>query len=299
MKTAWAVVLLTIAAIANAQTGRAFDSIEGLVATADISCFGRIVSCDPKGRLRIDVTEDIRGAAGKTLEIDLDLRHFGRDMEAFRDLRMEVFVTIGGTDHWYAGLPVREVNGQLRSGQFAYIRTVGALPKGDGKPDVNYYLHEYGRIFDLRLDCVTGRKGILSRARAFQKQHPKPLPTMFLILPNAYLRKVGDPNAYGGIHVPVCAETRACLLRLLKDPSFVLKDVKPESYAWERRRVLCMAIRLLEPFRDRETEAIVERFAREGDPKTNGSNANIEHVNVAREAQRLMQRWSTKISSGT
>lgn len=292
MKTAWAVVLLSIAAITNAQTGRAFDSIEGLVATADMACLGRIVACDPSGKLRIDVTDDIRGVPAKTLELDLDLRHFGRDMEAFRDLRMEVFVTIGGTDHWYAGLPVREVNGQLRSGQFAYIRSVGALPKGDGKPDVNYYLHEYGRIFDIRLEPVTGRKGIISRARAFHKRYPKPLPTLFLILPNSYLRKVGDPNAYGAVTLPVCPETRATLLRLLKDPEFVLREVKRDTYAWERRHVLCMTLRELEHFRDKETEAIAERFAREGDPKTNPKDDSLGSVDVRAEAQRLLGRWS-------
>ncbi|MBV6458045.1 MAG: hypothetical protein HONBIEJF_01167 [Fimbriimonadaceae bacterium] len=299
MKAAWAAMLLLIAATANAQVGRLFDSIEGLVASADLACLGRIVACDPSGKLRIDVTDDIRGVPAKTLELDLDLRHFGGSIEGFRDLRMEVFVTIGGTNPWYAGLPVRSVDGQARSGQFATIRSIGAVPKGNIKHDINYYLHEHGRIFDLRLDCVTGRRGILNRARAFQKQHPKPLPTISLILPNAYLRKVGDPNAYGAVTLPVCPETRATLLRLLKDPEFVLREVKRDAYAWERRHVLCMALRELEHFRDKETEAIAERFAREGDPKTNPKDDSLGSVDVRAEAQRLLDKWAGRNSEGS
>ncbi|MFY9232930.1 MAG: hypothetical protein WAO58_00545 [Fimbriimonadaceae bacterium] len=288
-------IALLAALIPSPQTGRIFDSIEGIVAVADRVAFGRIVECEPQSdtdrkgpvRVRFQVTEAIRGKIGKTLDLSLEAQGFQPDLQTMRRLGVEIMLTVGRTRHWYAGYPVAQLNGE-QSGLFAYFRYVEKPPQKNGEPYVSAYLFDGGKIFDMRLQPVSGRRAILESAKRFLKLRPSELPTMDIHLPNDYLRRVGDPNAYATVRVPICPETRETLLRLLRYPEFVLKDVRPDMQVWERRRVLMMAIRNLEFFRDKETEEVVKRFANEGDPKTESSGQGDD---LRAEARRLLEKW--------
>jgi hypothetical protein len=288
-------------ACAVAQTGRSFDSIEGLVGVSDVACFGRLSSVEPAGeldtkkysrqfRVRFEITEKIRGEVGKSVEILLNDQFRGHYIQAMHDLKIEVMMTIAKQPSWDATYPLQEIDGKKVDDRKVFFRFITDLPK-DSKHDIfPGYLVDNGRIFDVNLKPVSGRRQILNCSKAFQKKYPKQLETIWLRLPNDYLRKVGDPNAFGGIELPVCKETRSTILKLLKNPEFVLTDVSKETLFWERKTVLSMSLNALTPFQDKETLAVVKKFAKDGDPVTISEKKGYE---VAEAAQRVLEYWAT------
>ena len=98
---------------------------------------------------------------------------------------------------------------------------------------INTY-YDSGRMFTGGLEVVTGRKEILSRVREFAKRHPKTLPAVTLRVPKEFGALCGDPNAFCGITLPVCPETKATLLALKANPGLILRRIKSRDEAYNR-----------------------------------------------------------------
>ncbi len=293
---------------AQAQTGRSFDSIEGLVGTSSAAYFGYITSLVPTGepdpqtatrpvRVHFEVSERIRGAVVDGLDFVMSSSSRETDLGTACAHHIELMFTIGTQGPNRHSRTLIQLGGKTVQGQVCYFRYVAKTPEKLEPVQLSGSSYDEGRIFDLELKAVQGRDRILAKARAYQRRHPEPTASLWLQLPNPYLRQVGDPNAYGGVLLPVCAETRKTLLRVLQNPEIVLKGVAEKDRAWERRSVIAMGLRSLEPFKDKETIALVRRFAEKGDPQSQPSaDTPSTGYNVKDEAVRLLEKW--KVTGG-
>ena len=107
-------------------------------------------------------------------------------------------------------------------------------------------------MFTINLKVIEGREAILDRVRAFSRKHPEILDSLIVVVPQEFGAKVGDPNAYSGLTLPVCPETRATLDALKKDPDLVLRQIETRNEEHTRDLILRKTEKALAKFPDAE-----------------------------------------------
>ena len=74
----------------------------------------------------------------------------------------------------------------------------------------------------------------LKRVRDFAKSHPETLSAVTLRVPNEFGALCGSPNAYCGISLPTCPETKATLIALKADPGIILRRIESRDESYNR-----------------------------------------------------------------
>jgi hypothetical protein len=98
---------------------------------------------------------------------------------------------------------------------------------------INTY-YDQGRMFTSGLKVVAGSKEILQQVRDFAKRHPERLSAVTLRVPNEFGALCGSPNAYCGITLPICGETKAKLVALKADPGLILRRIESRDEGYDR-----------------------------------------------------------------
>jgi hypothetical protein len=252
------VVVLLLALLpqaASAQTGRIFVSAEAFAAAGRIIKLGKIVELKPIDydkpltmlqkigkpyRLVFEVTENFRGDEGKRLELVLALQTPWQ-MEYMRDHKLEVLLLGGTLLHDYphvGGIGIEEAGKPVNDEERYQFRLLDPVKIPEAKDAASEEQAEYARMlnsgfdecrmFNGDLKVITGSKEILPVMRAFVKKHPQVLLRVMVDVPNEFGAQVGSSNAYCGISLPICPETKATLVALKADPGLILDRVKED-----------------------------------------------------------------------
>lgn len=257
-----AVLILLVAcgpAVAWAQVGRIFVSVEAYVGLARMVHVGRIVELKPIAydkpltstqklgrpyRLVFEVDETIRGQHAKRLELVLSLQST-HGLAYLRDQEAEILL-VGGPDSLHT-IPRAEVGieeqGQPASGEWYQFRLLEplAVPESAGSAEIASQINEeYDscRMFTSELEIVEGRQAILERARTFANKNTARLPGVSLIVPNEFGALVGSPNAYCAITLPIGPDTKKTLTALKDDPGRILRCIESRDEGNVRSRLL-------------------------------------------------------------
>jgi hypothetical protein len=252
--------LLILTAVASAQTGRNFLSIQGAVAFSRAVYVGRIqsmVQIDYKNetgnelpygkiyRLKYAVTETIRGAETKELDLVMAIQN-PWPLKYQLEHHIESLLLIGNSNRtsvdndYVTGI---EEQGKIIIGDEYHFRTLDRVPAEAKKPEDRdgaqlNITYDSGQMFDVSLKVVKGRNEILKRAREFAHLHREILDGMWFRVPNEFGQQCGYSNAYCGIALPICEETKLSLLNLKKNPNLIVKFIHRDAGAWTKERVL-------------------------------------------------------------
>jgi hypothetical protein len=112
---------------------------------------------------------------------------------------------------------------------------------------INTY-YDQGRMFTSGLEVVAGSKAILKHVRDFAKKHRKSLPAVTLRVPNEFGELCGSPNAYCGVTLPICPETKATLVALKADPGLILRRIKSGDEGYNRSLIMAEVTKALAAF---------------------------------------------------
>lgn len=260
MRLALVLALYALWTLVPAQRGRAFVSIEAHVGSAHAVHLGTVRSLEPSDdakpaegffpgqpyRVEFAVTETIKGTRAKTLDLRLTLQH-AWNLEYLRDHNIEVMLcatTQPVDEEAEIGLDGSRYSFRI----LAPVRHPRSAPETKWIADqMNVSLNE-GRMFDLQLRVVSRRGEIVRRARAFAKAYPETLATQWIRVPNEFGVACGYTNAYCGITLPLCRESRQVAERLAKDPGRLLRNVKDGDLDWQRKSVLASLRQFLDLF---------------------------------------------------
>lgn len=268
-------ILLAIAPTsALAQVGRIFVSAEAYVGAARGVHIGKIVELKPienygkplteiqkigkPHRLIFDVSETIRGAEVERLELVLSLQST-LYLDCMREHAAEVMLVAGPIrldSYPSAEIGIEEQGNRVNGDWFQFrLLTPVELPETDdeSREIVAQLNRNYDacRMFTNEFGLVAGRDQILKRARAFAEKHRKMLPVVTPVVPNEFGALCGSPNAYCGITLPVCPETKATLLALQNDPGVILRQIESRDEDWNIatiRKEVAKALAKIEEF---------------------------------------------------
>jgi hypothetical protein len=270
------IVLLTSApAVARAQVGRIFVSVEAYVGLARVVHVGKIVELKPieydkpltstqklgkPYRLIFEVSETIRGERVERLELVVSLQNT-HDLQYLREHSAEIML-VGGPNHLdrYPDATIGiEEQGERVDGEWYQFRLLKplAFPKsGDGAEIASQLNKSYDscRTFTSELEIVEGRKAILQRARDFAKENTKMLSGVSLMVPNEFGELVGSPNAYCAIMLPICPGTKKTLIALKADPGRILRRTQSRDDDSARSRLLAETAKALAKFPEDDGE---------------------------------------------
>lgn len=277
LRQVFAAILLALMPVTgSAQVGRIFVSAEAYASAARIVLVGKIVELRPieyveqltekekygkPHRLVFEVTETIRGEEVKRLELVLSLQNT-QCLDYMRDHSLEVML-VGGPDMLdtfpKAELGIEEL-GKRTSGEWYQFRLLTPLeaPEAGAAASVASQINTYYdscRMFTHELGIVVGKDAILDRVRTFSRQHTKILPTVTLIVPNDFGALCGAPNAYCGIMLPVCPETKATLVALKNDPGLIMRRINSRQEDFDRSRLPLNIEKALSEFPDESGDA--------------------------------------------
>lgn len=260
MNLRWAAILslLLLCAMGIAQRGRAFITIEAHVGIAHSINLGIITGLEqsdypfpPDGpyygkayKVTFLVSETIKGPAVKSFSFHLNLQHT-TEITYLKQNNIELLLF-----HSDRYSDEEGEFGPGAPGNYYSFRILEKL-KSDGDrlgtrdtaDQLNINLNE-GKMFDLNLNVISGRNNILKKARAFAKKHPRIIETDHLMVPNDFAAKIGYPNAYALIVLPICEETRSVLSELEMNPDRLLKAV-PKKEREQRRKIFLSDVRRL------------------------------------------------------
>jgi hypothetical protein len=253
-------LLLAIApSSAAGQVGRIFVSAEAYAGVSRVVHVGKIKELLPVDykaaetrpltdtqkigkphRLVFEVDETIRGDASKQLELVLSLQSTTH-LEYMRDHSLGIMLVAGPTrlDSFPRAEVGIEEQGKRVDGDWYQFRVLEQVKVPSERPDaeiaaqLNTYYDE-GRMFTSGLEVVAGSKDILKHVRDFTKKHPKSLPAVTLRVPNEFGELCGSPNAYCGITLPICPETKATLLALKAEPGIILRRIRSDNESYYR-----------------------------------------------------------------
>lgn len=255
-----ALLLAMVPLSASAQVGRIFVSAEAYAGVSRVVHVGKIVEIKQieygkrltdtqklgkPHRLVFEVSETIRGDDAERFELVLALQSTVY-LEYMRDHSVEIMLVGGPTR--LDSFPVAEVGieeqGDRVDGDWYQFRVLApvAVPESGDEESVASQIntnYDAGRMFSRELEVVIGSKEILKRVRGFAKEHPSPLSAVTLRVPNEFGRLCGDPNAFCGITLPICLETKATLVALKADPGLILRRI--ESHDESSNRSLLLA----------------------------------------------------------
>lgn len=231
------------------QRGRAFISVESHVGSAFLVAVGKVKSFEPVTykkpdetfypgtpyRVSFAVAEFIKGKSVSDLPLILCLQRT-ETLPFLRDQQTEVML-VGSQE------PIDEEAelGLEPTGSHYSFRILRPLPVTE-KTSPSHWIADQlntsmnrGQMFDLNLRVLSRREDILARARSFVKKHPGVLNCGFLSVPNEFGVKCGYTNAYCGISLPLCSETRELAIRLKKDDRWILQDVVAEKRGFAQK----------------------------------------------------------------
>jgi hypothetical protein len=257
-RTQFCLVILLLActpAVARAQVGRIFVSVEAYVGLARVVHVGKIVELEAieydkpltrtqkigkPYRLVFEVSETIRGEPVERLELVFSLQST-HHLAYLREQSAEIML-VGGPDNLHT-LPRAEIGieeqGKRVDGEWYQFRLLDPLAVPQPGSDESEKAAEHAaqlnkeydscRMFTSDLQIVQGRKAILQQARAFAKENTKLLSGVSLRVPNEFGELVGSPNAYCAITLPICPATKQTLTALKADPGRILRRIKSED----------------------------------------------------------------------
>jgi hypothetical protein len=254
-----ALLLAMVPFSASAQIGRIFVSAEAYAGLSRVVYVGKIVGLERMEyekpltftqklgkpyRLVFEVDGTIRGNGGKRLELVLSLQTTIY-LEYMRDHSVKIML-VGGPIRLdtFPGAEVGiEEQGKRLDGQWYQFRVLDPveLPKSGAERAIASQIntnYDSCRMFTDEFEIVVGGQAILKRARAFAKKYPKTLSSVTLRVPNEFGALCGDPNAYCGITLPVCPETKAALVALKDDPGLILRRIKSRDEGYNRSLLL-------------------------------------------------------------
>lgn len=193
-------------------------------------------------RLAFEVRETLRGESVRRLELVLSLQHT-LYLDYLCNQGIPILLVGGPTplDHFpRAEVGIEEQGRRLENEAFYQFRVLDPLrePKAGVEKEIASQLNTYydsGRMFTNTLDVIRGSRAILKHVRTFAKKYPQTLSTTTLSVPNEFGALCGSPNAFCGITLPLCAETRVTLERLKADPGRILRRIKPRDPQQDHR----------------------------------------------------------------
>jgi hypothetical protein len=185
--------------------------------------------------------DTIRGDEVRRLDLVLSLQstHF---LEYLRDHSVPIMLVGGPTrlDSFPSAEIGIEERGKRADDQWYQFRVLDPVEVPASGPEreialqINTY-YDSGRMFAGGLEVVAGSKEILKRVRDFARSHPETIPSVLLRVPNEFGALCGDPNAYCGITLPVCPETKATLIALKANPELILRRIESRDEAYNRK----------------------------------------------------------------
>lgn len=273
-------VLAYAPAVACAQVGRIFVSVEAYVGLARVVHVGKIVELKPieydkpltrtqkigkPYRLVFEVSETIRGKHVERLELVLSLQST-RDLAYLREQAAEIML-VGGPNS-FSTIPSAtiaiEEQGKRVDGEWYQFRLLEPLavpepgsPESDRSAEHASQLnktYDSCRMFTHELEIVQGRKAILQRARDFAKENTKLLSGVSPLVPNEFGALVGIPNAFSAITLPICPATKKTLTALKDDPGRILRRIESKDEDCDRSRLLAETDKALAKFEDGDRE---------------------------------------------
>ena len=269
----WPGVLALLLAVApssvSAQVGRMFVSAEAYAGLSRIVYVGKIVGLERieyeepltftqklgnPYRLVFEVCETIRGNEVQRLQLVLSLQSTIY-LEYMRDHSVEIML-VGGPvrlDRFPGAEVGIEEQGKRVDGQWYQFRVLDRveLSAPGAKAAIAEQIntgYDFGRMFTNEFEVIVGRQAILERVRAFARKYPETLSSVTLRVPNEFGALVGDPNAYCGITLPVCPETKATLVALKDDPGLILRRIESRDANYNRALLLTEVDKALAAF---------------------------------------------------
>ncbi|MFZ4508091.1 MAG: hypothetical protein ACOYON_10400 [Fimbriimonas sp.] len=244
------------------QRGRAFVSVEAHVGTATGVYVGHVKSLakidhekpntgfypgDPH-KVTFEVDETIKGPKAKSLDLILTLQNTF-NLTYLRENQVEVMLVASSQ---YVD-EESEVGLEPLGSRYSF-RILKPVVHPEGRPETKWIGDQFnisqnaGRMFDINLNVLTSRNQIFRQARAFAKKYPGELKHFYFIVPNEFGVKCGYTNAFCGITLPLCPESQRLMQSLRKDPSRLLRDVKPAELESQRSGVTKSIAQFLSQF---------------------------------------------------
>jgi hypothetical protein len=255
LRAAFGLLLVLTPLSASAQVGRIFVSTDAYAGVSRIVYVGKIVELKrvdyeqrltfiqkigKPHRLVFEVAETIRGDEVRRLELVLSLQST-LCLEYMRDHSLQIMLVGGSTrlDSFPRAEVGIEERGKRADGewyQFRVLDSVEAPESGAAMAIASQINTSYdsGRMFTGDLQVVASGKEILQRVRDFAKSHPETLSAVTLRVPNEFGALCGSPNAYCGISLPICPETKATLIALKADPGLILRRIESRDESYNR-----------------------------------------------------------------
>jgi len=255
LRAAFGLLLVIVPCSASAQVGRIFVSAEAYAGVSRVVFVGKIVELQrvdyekpltftqkigKPHRLVFEVGETIRGDEVRRLDLVLSLQstHY---LEYMRDHAVQIMLVGGPTrlDSFPGAEVGIEERGKRADDQWYQFRVLdpvevpGSGPERAIASQINTY-YDSGRMFTGGLEVVVGSKEILKRVRDFAKSHPETTLSVMLRVPNEFGALCGAPNAYCGITLPVCPETKATLIALKANLGLILRRIESRDEAYNR-----------------------------------------------------------------
>lgn len=249
-------VLGCLPLLVAAQTGRGIVTAEAFVGRAHSVYVGTIRSLDGADskvpidsnkhygqafRMIFDVSETIRGKAKSQVTIILLLQH-SIYLDYLVRHHVELAIAVGKNCRVgdIGSETIVEVDGQNLLGEEMQFRILEKLRAeedfgiGPEAREFNVSMDE-GKMFDFEFNLLTSRDEVLKHFRAFEKKHPKVLPTIWVRVPHQFGRLCGYTNAYMGVGFPVCAETKATLQKMVDHPEAFMERYESKDPEADRK----------------------------------------------------------------
>lgn len=264
-----ALFLAMVPCAASAQVGRIFVSAEAYAGVSRIVHVGKIVALEQvvydkpltyiqtlgkPYRLDFQVDETIRGGDVKRLHLVLSLQST-INLEYFRDHSVKLMLA-GGPNRLdsFPGAEVGiEEQGKGADGEWYQFRVLDPVNVSEMGPEDQIATqinrsYDSCRMFTNEFEIVVGSKAILKRVRTFAKKYPQRLSAVTLRVPKEFGALCGDPNAFCGITLPVCPETKAALIAIQDDPGLILRRIQSRDEGYNRSLLLAEVTKALSVF---------------------------------------------------
>ncbi|MDB5344725.1 MAG: hypothetical protein JWP89_3102 [Schlesneria sp.] len=273
LRAAIGLLLAMVPFSASAQVGRIFVSAEAYAGVSRIVSVGKIVELQrvdyekpltftqklgKPHRLVFEIDETIRGDEVRRLELVLSLQST-LYLDYLRDHSLQIMLVGGPTR--LDSFPSAEVGVEERGKpvvdewyQFRLLDSV-EVPKSGAEMVIATQIntrYDSGRMFTDELEVVVGSKEILKRVRGFAMNHPKTLSAVTLRVPNELGALCGDPNAFCGITLPICPETKATLVALKADPGLILRRIESRDESENRSLLVAEVNKALAVFAEED-----------------------------------------------
>lgn len=247
--------------IGSAQVGRLFVTAEAYAGLSRGIHVGKILEIEQieynepltktqkigkPHRLTFEVNETIRGEEAERLNLVLSLQstHF---LEFMRDHSIEIMLV--SCPERLTRFPGAEIGieeqGRRVDGDWYHFRVLSPVEPAEAADEYTVEIaaqlnngYDFCQMFTVEFEVIVGREAILKRVRAFAKKYPDMLKSVMVVVPNEFGAKVGDPNAYCGITLPICSESKATLVAINDDPNIVMRQIESRNEEFDRSQLL-------------------------------------------------------------